>query len=281
MITVIAATSDKHCGSALGLCPRYFERVDGDAYRANKAQNWAYRKWLSFWPDVAAEADALRQRYPDEDVQIWAVNVGDNADKDARGIERVTNNPAGILRLAVTVHQPMVETASLYWFVRGTLAHGGQQGWLEEKLGEDLSAVQDPDTNAFSWWLVPLTTSGVDIDFYHKPPTQGWLPWTEDQAPARASAIIRNRCLETGRKIPDMVVFGHAHTWADSGLSKSPRVLFLPGWQLPYDWVHSVGLGMHPKPIGGVILTCRDGRIDVLPRLYRPIQKKRWTIDQL
>jgi hypothetical protein len=278
LITITAATADKHCGSGLGLCPRYFERTDGDAYRSNKGQQWAYSKWKEYWKDVADLKIALQQSNPDERVIVWALNVGDDADKDQRGVERAANNPADVLRLAVAVHEPMVNVSDFRSFVRGTISHQGRQGWLQELLGEDCGAVQHGRTEAFSSWHIRATVSGVSVDAYHRPKTRGTLPHTENLAPPRMANIISARCAEAGVKPPDLVFFGHTHYFGDSSTAKKPRVIFLPGWQLPYDWVHSVGLGMHPPAIGGVIAVCRDGEVEIIPKLYRPLMEKRWTI---
>lgn len=282
--TIVVATADHHIGSSLGLCPHYFERTNGDAYTANAVQDWAFSKWGAFWDEVrAVKAQLLRDR-SGEDVFVWHVIVGDGPDKDRRGIERVADNPADLIRLASMIYDQGNDVVNLEFFVRGTPAHVGQQGWLEELIGKDREAVQNPDTEAYSWYHLPVEAEGVKVNFYHRPPSSGRLAHTEDLAPVRVSSELRARFRDAEEEVPDFAFFGHFHYFAVSSTTKKPIVIFLPSWQLPYDWIHSIGRGMVPQPVGGMILICRAGRgelVDHQRTIFRPRSTRRWRIQDL
>jgi hypothetical protein len=284
MTTIVVASSDLHVGSSLGLCTRYFERSSGDSWRANKGQRWTYSKWQTFWDKVRETKSRLLEDFPEEPVSVWHVVVGDAPDKDSRGVERVTNNPSEILTLLSKLLDETNDVVDLEFMVRGTTAHSGQQGWMEEEVGKDRGAVQNPETGAFSWYHLPIETDGLRINFYHRPPTVGTKPHTEDHAPLRANFELRSRFTEAGEPIPDFVFFGHYHYFTTSRPGKKPFVVYLPSWQLPYDWIHNIGRGMFPRPVGGTILVCRNGRgefVDFSETIFKPRRTRRWTIKDL
>lgn len=277
MAVIWAVYGDLHAGSKLGLCLPYFELVDEDAYHANKGQVWAHTCWMDFWKDVAILKARLGQR---GSVEVRTICVGDAPERgyhSRKGSQHFARNPVDVLRLGVELHQPVCEVADTMFFIKGSMPHAGNAGWLEEALARDLEAEQNPETpNAHSWWFLRIEDEGVKGDFYHRPPTQGWLPHTEDAAASRASFIIRLRCVERGEDPPDLAFFGHVHYAADSGKIKKPRVFFCRGWQLPYDWIHHIGKGAYPPPLGGYIVVLQDGEFEVIDKKYEVKRGPRW-----
>ena len=91
-----------------------------------------------------------------------------------------------------------------------------------------------------------------------------------------ASEII-DAYVEAGEPVPDLAVQGHNHIWADTGTNRRRlRAISLPCWQLPT----SYGFRVSPRrstDIGGVLVTCEDGRFEVMPRLFPVQMDKRWT----
>jgi len=277
LTVILAVNADKHSGSRLGLCPPYFEFTDGGMYRANKGQLWAWERWLGYWDYVAALKESLLA--VDPSTEVWSIDNGDAQERGKHASHQyITSNKTDVERLAVRVNEPTAPVVDKYWFSRGTGAHDGKSGWMAEWLAEDLGG-ERPDDKAWSWWYIPMEIEGILIDFYHRPPTSGRMPWTENAAASRASAIIRTRCVEIGDPVPDLCVFSHFHYYADSGRAKYPRVLYTPSWALPSDWIHDIGKGVYPPRIGGLIFVITEGTYKLDDsQLFRPKRTPRWSL---
>lgn len=282
MIIQLPITSDKHVGSSLGLSPLAFQKQDGGTYMANPVQKWLHKKWIDYWDQVRKRKEWLQKTFPGEEILTIHANVGDDPDKDKRGIERTSNNPSEILTLLSSLLDETNDVVDYEVFIRGTSVHNGVEGWMSEETGKDRDrTIKNPETNTFSWWYYKLELEGVKVDFYHKPETTGTRPWTEDLAPVRQSEIIRSRCGRVGEEIPDYSFYGHHHLYTRSAPHIKPVVVYLPSWQAPYEWIHNIGRGQYKRPIGGVMLEVREGKGELFEYLYQPRSSKRWTLKDL
>ena len=71
--------------------------------------------------------------------------------------------------------------------------------------------------------------------------------------------------VERNEKPPHLYVRGHVHRPGDSYDIAPVRALILPSWQHTTSYGYRIGGG--DLPIGGVIVTCSDGRYTV-DKLY-------------
>ncbi len=267
---ILAIHSDTHCGSKLGLCSNSVE-LDGEGtFIPSKAQRWLWQNWLDYWKGVKK----LKKKHKAE---VWSVSVGDSGDLNRHGsFQYISQNPKIVKSIAVDVYEPAIYDKC--FFVRGTAAHGGRSGWLEEWIAEDLDAVQDPETDNWSWWYIRMQVEDLLVEFYHHPQTKGWMPHTERTAATRMANIMFQRCHEAGEPVPDLAFFGHVHFYTTSDRAMKPRVIYCPGWQLPYDFIFKIGKGHHSPLVGGLIILIDGGTYAIIDKyMYRPWRKPIWS----
>jgi hypothetical protein len=269
---ILAIHTDTHPGSKLGLCPPEIELNDGGTYLSSKAQRWSWGCWGKYWDRVSALKKERKSR-------VGSISVGDAGDLNKHGSAQfVSLSKTDAKNIATSVYDRPSKIADYQIFVKGTAAHTGKSGWLEDWIAEDLEAVKDPETDSWSWWYARMQVEELLIEFYHRPQAVGRLPHTESNATNRMSNIIFQRCQRSGESVPDLVFFGHVHYYASSDPTVSPRVVYCPGWQLPYDFIFSIGGGHHSPRIGGLILVVEGKNHTIIDDcLYQPWRKSIWN----
>ncbi len=250
-VALVVATSDWHFNSAVGLCPPRISLDDGGTYTYSPAQAALWRSWRKLWQRIAD----LKQEH---NATVYAVCCGDVVDVDRRG-SLITSNKSVILSALADVAAPMLEVADKVFVVRGTEAHVGGAGELEEKFAADIGAEPNERAGTNSWWVLRASFGGVRFDFTHHPATSGRRPWTRAASAARQSRITREQYLDRDERPPDVAVFGHVHYFASGGRTHKPETLFLP----PFTWTtafgYRLGAGAEIEPVGGVYFLCRGG----------------------
>ena len=149
MTALVAIVGDIHSNSTVAVCPPRVQLDDGGEYVASQPQRWIWRQWLLFWGEVFERRAAL-------DCPIYIILNGELADDNYHPTTQlITRNPADQMALARRVLEPV--TARLgdgdrLFVLRGTEAHSGPSGAMDEALAVDLGATgQDTDGPA-SWW---------------------------------------------------------------------------------------------------------------------------------
>ncbi len=271
-VKLIVTSGDQHANSLVGLCPPEYEREGGGVTKPSPAQVRSWNNWLDFWGNVGNTKASL-------DAEVIAVFLGDLVDKNYR-------NPAGlisvhdpdIIELGLKVIQPALEVCDRHFIIRGTAAHTGGLGALEELIARESGAVPDPETGAHSWWWLPLLVYGTRFSFRHHPHTKGFRPWTQQPALARESAIVMFECAKRGYTIPDVSVFAHVHHYGDSGDATHPRVFFTPPWQWTSDFGFRLGVAEDVEPLGGILFTVTEDGWTFRARRYFPKERDPWKI---
>jgi len=123
-----------------------FTLDDGGTYKANEQQRWIWRKWRGYWQQVA-EARAAH------DARLVVILNGELADDNYHATTQlVTRNPADMMRLAIECLTPMLELQpNAIYVTRGTEAHSGVSGWLDEKIADDIGARAAKAGTASHW----------------------------------------------------------------------------------------------------------------------------------
>jgi len=187
---LIIVYGDTHPNSLVGLCPPIVVRDNGSQHHYSDAQAWLWEQWLNAWQTVAAWKKALR-------AELWVVINGDGTDDNKHSQHGlITINKSVIIDLSVEVHSIPAKHAERLFYVRGTEAHGGGAGELEEAVAQELGAVPDPETGNRSWWHLPLQANGVTLDIAHHPPsnsTSRGVPHARFEKP-----VISLSAVETG-----------------------------------------------------------------------------------
>jgi len=150
---LVVLTADQHCNSEVGLCPPMVALDTGAHHLASPAQEWIWTQWQTFWDRV----EALKQGRT-----LYVVFNGDVPDLNQHDQTRlVSRNQDVILELAAEALERPMALADYAFMIRGTEAHVGRAGWMEERIAHDLHCVQDPDTDLWSWWHLDLDVEGV------------------------------------------------------------------------------------------------------------------------
>lgn len=205
---------------------------------------------------------------------IVTVLNGDVFDGDHHHTRQIiTRNEATQLRLAVDVLEPLINITNQLYIVRGTEAHVGNSGSMEEKLADDLSAEPDKATGAQSWWHLKLDVNNVRFDIAHHA-TMGRLPHTKPNSANKLAAMAIFASAERRERPPSLVVRSHMHQWADSGDNYATRAIQLAGWQLATGYVHRIQPGALAD-IGGLIVVCYpDGTYEATKKRFKPSPAK-------
>jgi hypothetical protein len=266
---VVALTGDFHFNGKTAVCPPSFTDDENGTYRANKAQLFLWDCWLDYCNEVARLKKELGGK-------LYFICNGDLVDGDHHStFQIITRNPADQHKLTVAGLEPMTSLNPDYmFFTRGTRAHVGGQACWEELIGRDLGAVQDGNGN-YSWWWLLIEVSDVLIDVAHHGKA-GQLPWTFPNIVNRTAVEIILKYSGLGRRLPDLAIRSDRHIAADTGDNFSIRVIQIPSWQLPTEYVHYIKPGEFPK-VGGIIAICRDGHYEIIKKFYQPEMDEAWT----
>jgi hypothetical protein len=166
------------------------------------------------------------------------------------------------------VTEPARSIVDRWVIVRGTEAHVGGLGELEEGLAQGLGCEKN-ERGTWSHWYWQGEIEGVRIDATHHPATSSRRPWTRAQSASRQAAITRSDYIEAGEQPPDLAFFGHFHYFANSGRTFKPEVIYLPSWKGIGAFGHRIGAGPNGQPVGGVCVVLDRGRYTWEPLLYR------------
>lgn len=248
----IILTGDHHVNSTVGLCPPSFELDDGGTYQLNKTQRWMWAYWKECWEEAEEFTKGAKR-------STWIVN-GDALDFDHKGrsSQYVTNNKATVQRMAVEALEPGLEKVDRVYFIRGTDAHTGRDGEMEEQLAQDID-ITVKNGEVASWYHLQGVICGMRVDVAHHT-SMGGLAWTDKNAANKIAADAIMQYVLAGQKFPNLVVRSHVHRHADSHDNYPLRAMILPAWQS----MTSYGAKLNPNrlsDIGMVVLLVEDGKI--------------------
>ena len=248
----IILTGDHHVNSTVGLCPPAFELDDGGTYQLNKTQRWLWGYWNECWQEVKSFAEGCERI-------TWIVN-GDALDYDAKGrsSQYITNNKATVLRMAVDAMQPGLEIADRLYVVRGTDAHTGRDGEMEEALAQDID-ITVKNGKVSSWYHLQGVMAGMRVDVAHHT-SMGGLAWTDKNAANKIAADAIMQYVLAGQKFPDLVIRSHVHRHADSHDNYPTRAIILPAWQS----ITAYGAKLNPNrlsDVGMIMFLIDNGKI--------------------
>jgi 3',5'-cyclic AMP phosphodiesterase CpdA len=253
----IIVISDLHINSTVALCKPSVQLDDGQEVKISKAQRWFWDNWL----DLMERVDAYK---PD----VLIIN-GDTLEGDTkkRSYQLITRNPATIVGIGSETLEPLVSKVPAVYFIRGTGAHGGKSGFLEEDLARDFDNSVKVRNN-FSHWSLNVIADGVRISAAHHA-TMGGLPWTKANAANALAARIQFQYSQDGERAPDIVLRGHVHRWGDSYDAYRTRAIVTPCWSLATEHIHKIAPDTLPE-CGAVFITCDAGKYEVEKIKYEP-----------
>ena len=242
--------------STVGLCRYSVNLDDGGSYQASKGQRWLWRNWIDFWDSVPKG-------------EVWTVLNGDLVDVNGKhkSSQVISLNETDVMKMTVDVLEPVLDKSDRVFVVRGTAAHTGLSGNIEEKIALDIGAEKCGDN--YSWWELLLDCDGVKFYITHHGPL-GRLRHTHGNALNRRAVEIED--LFAGRGVPQVTIQSHNHHFSTSSDEYKTKVYALPSWQLKTDFAKRIGI-IEQDIVGGVWFNCDGGEYrDNVKRYEMPSQ---------
>ena len=261
--TIIAHVGDLHVNSTVALMPPKVKKDDGLIVLQSATQRWIWSKWLSYWKETAYYKQKVGARV------IGVIN-GDWGDMNHHsGFQLVEqSNPDVVLDMMIDAVAPMRAVCDEIIVIRGTEAHTGGVGWLENRAAQEIGAAHNENDGTFSWYLWEAEIEGVKLTSAHHPGTNSGRPWTKgNEANRRAVMDVYNYV--GGDWFPQITLWGHFHHDADSGDTHKIRAIYNRAWQVKTSFVHRIGKSTEISEIGGLWMFCHNGKVHVLKREYR------------
>lgn len=249
---IVAVVSDLHVNSSAGLWPKKYTLDDGQTVKQSTVQRWLWQQWCEYWRIVEDRKQATGAR-------VFVVVNGDATDKNRHShYQLITDNEADIIDATVEVLQPAVKVADELAIVRGTEAHVGGCGWMEEALAKDVATFKPSDKVA-AWWWLPLKIGDAYLAFAHHPGKNSHVRWTVGGAAIRAASELVMEYFGEA-EYQELVTYGHIHHDEDSADNQPIRVLTLPPFKAheAYDMRNRAGRRF---VVGGNLYTVRLGQL--------------------
>lgn len=266
MGTIVVFAGDFHCGSSLGLQPPVVRLDDGQILQHSRFQAFVWGRWSAFWQEVATEKARRGWRV------IFFANGELCDDNWHRTPQMSSRNLADLVKLATQAFVPARRVADEIVVLRGTEAHSGGAGALDELMAERLAARPDGEGN-WSRYGFYGEVEGVYLDVRHHPGHNAMRPWTHGGHVNRLAADMMYQywgCADP----PRLAVRGHIHTTADSSDNFPVRAVILPSWKLSGRdaWGQRFG-GAGILPVGGAWATFENGDYELHKRIWT------WSIE--
>lgn len=259
-----------HVGSTVALCQPGAAIDDGGTHTQSKGQAWLWACWNEMIDQVhKARCGDL----------ITIIN-GDAVEGDTknRSLQLITRNPATLTRWTSEILDPLAKLSQGVFVVRGTAAHGGASGNLEETVAQDIGAIPCPETGASSWWSLLWRSEGVTMDIAHHPRGgAGGAPAYRRGFIDRMAWQTMDLYAERGEDPPDLVIRSHVHRYFDSaGTNRRVRAITTPAWTLATEYIHRIAPS-ELADIGAVMIVCDGGKYEVRPIRYEPTRRTYFT----
>jgi len=251
--------SDLHAACRLALCPpEGIDLQDGGHYSPSALQLKLWGMWREFW-DKWVPLSCRNEPF------LVVINGEAMDGVHHKSKTQISQNYADQINLAKKILKPIVELCQgRFYMIRGTEAHSGQSGEIEEILAEKLGAILDKQ-DQHSRWELRLRIGWGLAHISHHIGTSGSLAY-ETSAIQKELEQIYVECARWEFEPPDWVVRSHRHRNAETRvrMRKNGRLGFATscttgGWQLKTPFAYKVAGARRTLPhIGGTLLRCGD-----------------------
>lgn len=263
---------DTHCNSRVGLLAPGVVDDEGAPIMQSQSQAWLWDCWLDFVSRAQAAKIAGRR--------IYALGLGDLVDENTHDGFQLHEpfNTATMVRLARASIAPLITEAERVFFIRGTAAHTGGSGYLEELLAQAFGdkVERDAERGTLTWWTLEAEIGGVNLLAQHHPGTNSMRPWTQGGAANRLAAMVKDAYYGQAWA-PRLVLVAHVHHEEDSGDNHQPvRAIFNRCWKLADGYDHRGGRGYMPRTVGGLIVHLDGGGYAVEKVAYTMPKPQPW-----
>ena len=261
-INNLVVVSDLHIGCQLGLLNPEGALLDnGGHYAPSEFQKRVWLWWREFW-DVFVP-DATKG-------EPFCVVVNGDA-LDGPGVRGATHQWSHNLtdqgRAALHILRPLVDRCNgMFYFVRGTEAHGGKSEQDSERLAAELGSIPNK-TGLFARYDLWKMVGPSLVHLTHHVAATGSMQF-ESTAVHRELVDTFTEAGRWGQRPPDVVVRSHRHRHVETVIPIANGRAFAtttPGWQgkTPFVWR---GSGRLSEPqFGGLVIRHAHGETFVRP----------------
>ena len=252
--------SDLHSGCQLGLCPPKLKLDNGGTYRASKLQ-----KKLWYWWNL------FRTKY----VPMWCTNRrtgkrapyvlvlnGDTTDGIHHGsTTQISHNHNDQLLIAHanTANWWKDDYLQAVYVIRGTEAHVGPSGEMEEIFAREIGAQPDESGNYARYDLWKRVGRGL-VHILHHIGTSA-STYYEATAVQKELAEMYTEAAKAGQTPPDIAVRSHRHRFVSTSFATKRGTatgIVTPGWQLKTPFVWRTGMRIKMPEFGGICVCQGD-----------------------
>jgi len=270
LATIIAAITDTHIGSTVGLAPpRYTihtgRRDEAVTVEQNAYQRWVYACFTDFTDYLRIRA-GIRGKHRKS--RLIILHLGDIIDGDHHNTPQIMPEIEDQQAAAVALLDPLARMADQMIFAYGTDAHTGGAGAFENAVVGELG------NNCMIDWYHSLDIDGVTFDIAHHG-RAGRRDWSSSAAGYAVEVALEY--YKQGLQPPQYILRGHNHVIDDSGGKLDyTRAIALPCWQGRTSFAHKVKGGATAPNIGGIIFdTSQPDYVDFSRARYTAPQETR------
>jgi hypothetical protein len=213
---------------------------DGNYHKNSKLQDALYQAWVDAWKQVKHKA---RGR---EVVGIIGGEIADNMVTHP-SLQFITFNKETIRRMALETLSPMLKVVNKLIVLRGTEAHTGLSGELDEGIAKDIAKEYKKikvirQDKRYSNYYVRCYIGGRSFDLAHHVGMGSARRSERDAANHLAADLVMDYARHKEQP-PDFALRGHVHRHSDSADNFPTRVIISGAWQLHTNFSHRIGAG--------------------------------------
>ena len=258
--------SDAHNGHKIALMYPY----GLEDYSPNDMQKWLYKVYLEhFLPDIKYILKQAKPKY------VHGLLGGDMGDIDAknRSNHYWSKNVEVIKENSYNLLNPLMELMDSFHALKGTGSHTG--GVIDEAIANNFDhCIKRNEWNS-AWYRCEYELGGVLVDAQHKGKNKS--KWAKTNLlNALRSEIILDRA-QNNRRIPDISYRFHFHWSGTTDREENYRVVSVPSWQLPNDYIAEIDSVGRTAMVGGMVVLYQNGKVvDDFPLNYTYEEDKIW-----
>jgi len=262
MTTIVAHVGDLHVNSSVGLMSPDVVLDDGQRILQSATQRWLWNNWLDYWKRTAEYKEEMQ-------ATVLGIINGDWGDLNRHSAFQLLEpvNRDVVLEMMQSAVQPMLEVCDKIVVVRGTEAHVGGVGWLENRAAKNIGAVENLEGGTHSWYIFRGEVDGVKLTSAHHPGTTSMRPWTAGNDANRRAAWDVMSYYNADWK-PQLTLWGHYHHYADSYETQPIRAIYNRCWQVKTAYQYRYGDVQEDDVVGALWIFCSAGHYEVRPISY-------------
>lgn len=243
----LVVISDLHAGSSVALCPERHITDDGQTVLPSDAQRAIRAQWAVFWRDFVPHCVGK---------EPYSVLVnGDVTEGEHHRTKQLQDvAESAHVRAAIELLDPVREKCRRMFIVRGTEAHVGQSGCLEEAVAQALDCETAGGKNR-SHWELWLELGPHLLHAAHHIGTTSSTSY-EHSALSRELAANLLESAQWGNRPADIIIRSHRHRYSAATLPThrgQAELIVTPAWQLRTAFAYK-HVSMRLPQIGGLVL---------------------------